>query len=313
MLHARELCGCAGAVAEHGACERFQDQVLGAVGEHGNEHEHREAAGHGLLPDFGERLLEAWFGRHGLGRGRGFNVRAFQPAQRQQRDAKGQQRHGRCHQQQTFGRIGVEELARQPGRDGEACDHHHPDQGGCAASSRVGHALGQHHQQRCAAGAHAQAHQSKTQRGERDACRPVGCHPHRGQRGHHAANAQHRHAPDDPGRAAPAHVRSMAHARPRHLHQVVQGNQNAGQQRRQGQLHHHHAVERGGGQDHDGAQRGLHQTQPGNAAPAKRLHAIPRRAKALTIMPATNSGTPKPLYQSARAVGSARKRRISTP
>jgi len=95
-------------------------------------------------------------------------------------------------------------------------------------------------------------------------------------------------------RAALAQVAAVAHARSRHLHGIVQCHQQARQQRRQGQLDDHHAVQRRGGQHHHRAQHGLHQAQPEDARPAQ--HVQPSRsAKALTIMPATNSGTPKPL------------------
>ena len=74
-------------------------------------------------------------------------------------------------------------------------------------------------------------------------------------------DGQRRHPAHDPGSAPPTHVRAVAHARAQHLHAVMQGHQRARQERRQRQLDHHDAVQRGRGQHHDGAKRRLHQAE----------------------------------------------------
>ena len=56
MLDAGELGRFAGREAEDQAGERLEDQVLGAVGQHRDEHEDGEAARLRLGPDLGERL-----------------------------------------------------------------------------------------------------------------------------------------------------------------------------------------------------------------------------------------------------------------
>ena len=82
----------------------------------------------------------------------------------------------------------------------------------------------------------------------------------------------------------------------------MQGHQQARQQRRQRQFDNHHPVQRRGGQHDDGSEHGLYQPQAGDAEPTQSRQAGAhgsasklRKAKALTIMPATNKGTPKPL------------------
>ena len=91
----------------------------------------------------------------------------------------------------------------------------------------------------------------------------------------------------------------MAHAWAHHLHEVVHRHQKARQQRRQGQLDDHDAIQCRRGEHNDGAEAGLHQAKPNDSEPAEvRSHGVTaaeRNANALTIMPATNSGTPKPL------------------
>ena len=324
VLHPGQFGRAAGCEAEHRAGKGLENQVLRTVGEHGDKNKNREAAGGWLLPDLAQRFFEARlagrFCRGAVSCGASHGM-AFKPVKRQHGQQQRHHRHHAGNDHQALRRIGVQPMAGQTGGDGKAGNHHHPHQRGRTGTPTLGHALGQHHQQRGATGAHANTDQGESEHCQRDAGRPVAGHPDGGQRGGDAACGQHRHAADDPGRAPAANVRAVTHAGPGHLHQVVQSDQKARQERGQGQLDHHHAVQGGGGQHHNRAQAGLHQTQPGNAAPAEIWQCcahgatalvIWRSAKALTIMPATNRGTPKPLYQSARAVGSCMKRFISS-
>ncbi len=72
------------------------------------------------------------------------------------------------------------------------------------------------------------------------------------------------------------------------LDPVVQPDKQPRQDRGQRELDHHQAVERGGGQDHDRAERHLHQPEARDLVPAQGAHQpIARSAKAATIMPET--------------------------
>ncbi len=301
MLHARQLRGFARREAEQRTGKGFEDQVLRAVGQHRDEDEDREAPRIGIAPDLAQRGAKV--GPHRAGRRGGRRLgAALQAAQRQHRDQHRDQGHRRRHRHQALRRVGVEETPGQAGGDGEADDHHHPHGGGRRGAALLGHALGQQHQQRGAGGADAQADQREGQHRQCHAGPALGAHPGHGQRGAQAAAGQHRHAAEDPGRASLAAIGAVAHARPRHLHRVVQRHQQPRQQGRQGQFDDHHPIQCRGGQHHHCTEHGLHQPEPEDAGPAqhgsRRHGAAParlRKAKALTIMPETNSGTPKPL------------------
>jgi hypothetical protein len=61
------------------------------------------------------------------------------------------------------------------------------------------------------------------------------------------AEGEHQHAADDPARGAPADIRAVTKPRSRHLHRVMQTNQDTRQHGGQCQLHHHDAIDRRGG------------------------------------------------------------------
>ena len=63
VLHGIELGRLAGVEMEDEACERLQDQFLGAVGQHGDEDEDREPPRQRVGADLGDRVAEAGAGR----------------------------------------------------------------------------------------------------------------------------------------------------------------------------------------------------------------------------------------------------------
>ncbi len=279
VLKPGQLRGRSRRETEHGAGEGFEDQVLRAEGEHRNEHEDRETARGGFLPDLAERFEEAQLRLRRRRRALGDAARALEPPQRHHGDETGDQRDAAADRHQALRRVGIEPAAGQPGRHREADDHHHPDDGGRRRTALCRHALGQQHQHRGAAGADPQPDAEEGERGQREAGVALRGHPGGGDRGQRAARGEHGHAAEDPGRAAPAAVGTESHARPRDLHRVVDRHQQARHQGRQRELDHHHAIERRGGQHDDGAERHLHQTEPHDAEPAERLHHVIRLAR----------------------------------
>ena len=175
----------------------------------------------------------------------------------------------------------------------EAEDHHDPDRrrGRRAAIGRD--ARRQQRQHRSPGGADAAAHQQERDRGEREAGHEIARRPGGGERGPRPAERQGRHAADDPGRPPPAAVGAVAPGGAQDLHAVVHRHQQAGNDRRQRELHRHHPIDRRGHQDDDRAQGGLHEAEPDDAEPAEGplAHDSPpgvgRIAKALTSMPST--------------------------
>ena len=277
---------------EDGAGERLEHDFLGAVGEHGDEDEDGEAAGRGLGPDFAEGGEEAGcvFGprpRAGEGVGRVCGTFDAQDGDYgdQEGDAGNRSRHGgkACRAER------VKQVAGGGGGHHDAQDHQQPqDRGSRAAAACLG-AGGHERENGGAGGADAQAHDGERSDGEQQAGDEVGGHQRRAGCGRDPAGGEDRHAPDDPGRAAPPHVGTEAHPGAQDLYAVVQGDERAGHDGGQRQFHHHHPVQRRGGEHHHRAQRRLHQAEADDAGPAERRHAgtIALSAKAVTIMPAT--------------------------
>ena len=171
----------------------------------------------------------------------------------------------------------IERLAGDRGGDDEADDHHDIGDRCGGRAARRGRALGDKDEQRRAGRADADADHHEGDDREGDSKRELIFHERRRDRGHQAAGRQNRHAADDPRRAPAAEIGPVAQRRAQHLRGIMQGDERAGQGRRQRELDDHHAVESRGGEDEDRADRGLHQAEPDDADPGKGLVAYRRR------------------------------------
>ena len=178
--------------------------------------------------------------------------------------------------------------------DGEAGDHHHPDDGGGSPPAARIDAAGQENEERGPRRARAHPHQEERQDGEGDAGGKLRFHEGGRRRRTESAEAERGHAADDPGRAPPAHIRAVAPARAQDLHGVVEGDEGAGDHRRQSELYDHDPVEGRGHENDHGTQGGLDEAEADDGEPAqlRRHHVAPccaraLRAKAATSMPST--------------------------
>ena len=189
----------------------------------------------------------------------------------------------------------IEHMAGQSGRDDEAGDHHDPDDCRGRRPPLGIDPLGQQHQQRRAGSADADADQAEAPAppSAMPSARLVAIQAVAGGR-QQAADRQHRHAADDPGRSPRRRDRSHSPSAGRNTCRRSEWPPAApGTSRRQREFDHHHPVERRGGQHDDRAERGLDEPEPDDAEPARGRVSmsctarIDASAKALTSMPRT--------------------------
>ena len=292
VLHAGQLRRLPGCHSEYGACEGFQNQVLSAVGEHGDKNEEGESPGLALLPDFPER--DAKVGHRG-GRLRRGRATLFHAGNRQQGEQHGRGRDGACDGDQASRREGVEKLPGQAGGHGKPGDHHDPHQGGRCRSPFLGDLLGEQHQQGGAAGARPEADQEECDDRQNGAPENGLRHERRCDGGERAAARQYGHAADDPGRSTASAIRPVTDMGSGHLHEVVEGDEKAREHRRQRELDNHDAID-GRRRQHDhGAQRSLYQPEPDNRKPGQAVAHGP-------ILPAASDSAGRELTANAAAI-----------
>ena len=245
MLQAGELCRFTGSHAVHGAGERFEDQILGAIGEHRNENEQGKAPRARFAPDVAEGSEEAWsclcFRLLGLrAAATRLALDAPYPDKRQRHRNSG---NASCDGDQPAGRIRVEKLSGDRCCYRQSGDHHQPNRGCRGGALPFIDAYGQQHQQGRAAGACARADGEKGKYGKGNTGGSVGCHKSRCAGGKNDPGDEHHHTADNPWSSPPADVGSVAPAGAQNLNGVVKPDQCAGQHRRKSEFHHHDPVE----------------------------------------------------------------------
>ncbi len=192
--------------------------------------------------------------------------------------------------EQPAGRVGVEHRADRPGGERDAEDHHQPGDGGRRRASVGVGGGGEQREQRGARGPDADADQHIGEDRDGEAEREARLDRDHAEGRGEAAEGEDAHAANDPGRAGAAGVGAVAPVRAGELDHVVDRHQRAGQHRGERKLDDHDAVQRGGGEHDDGADRHLDETEAEDVDPAEPSHGAPPaepRAKAAASMPRT--------------------------